>query len=79
MRLESTHTIKLGDIATCHNGFKWVCGGWTEVGEGRSSFWVRDVSGLHGTNKLRDRLFTKTFATTENFNAFFTDGKAFAK
>lgn len=79
MNLQATHDLKIGDVLKCRKGLAWACVGTTETGSGPSTVFVRDTTGLKGTNLLADRMFIKTFQTTEAFLKYFENANAFQR
>lgn len=80
MRLQDTHTILLGDIATDQRDFRWVCIGTTNLGGDDLAYvFAREVSGMHGTGRIKERMWTKTFSFSKAFVEQIKDAASFEK
>jgi hypothetical protein len=79
MLLQDTHDLRTGSILTDMRGFRWVCVGTTNIPQGIAYVFIREVSGLHGTSKIKDRMWSKTFSQTLTFDDYFANADDFRR
>jgi len=79
MYLQDTHDIQTGALLRDTRGFQWICVGATSVPQGTSFVFVREVTGLSGTGKIKDRMWTKTFSQRLPFEDMFVDADSYLK
>ena len=73
MLLKTSHDLQPGSTVTCRRGFTWICVGWTTIPDGEAAIFVRDLTGLHGTACLKERMWVEHVTMTEAFERRFTD------
>lgn len=79
MLLQDTHDIQTGALVRDTRGFQWICVGTTNIPQGTAYVFVREVTGLHGTSKIKDRMWTKTFSLRVAFDDMFIDANSYLK
>lgn len=79
MLLQDTHDLRTGALCRDMRGFCWVCVGSTNTDRGLAYIFVRETTGLHGTSKLKERMWTKSFTTASAFNDMMENANDFLR